>query len=69
MSDSTPFVIPESAHQRYLAQKRRQRRRAVREALALGATVPFDRQTLVEDGWGPRTIEKVTDRQMQLPEE
>ncbi|MBW3591655.1 MAG: hypothetical protein KY393_07405 [Actinobacteria bacterium] len=69
MSDSPPFVIPESAHQRYLAQQRRKRRRIVREALHLGHTVPFDRQTLVQDGWGRRAIERVTDRQLQLPEE
>lgn len=69
VSDSTPFVIPESAHQRYLAQQRRKRRRAVREALHLGHSVPYDRQTLVQDGWGPKAIEKVTNRQLQLPEE
>lgn len=68
VSDSTPFVIPESAHQRYLAQQRRKRRRVVREALQLGHTVSYDRQTLMQDGWGPKVIEKVTDRQLQLPE-
>lgn len=69
VSDSSPFVIPESAHQRYLALQRRKRRRVVREALQLGHTVSFDRQTLIEDGWGPKAIARVTDRQMQLPQD
>lgn len=69
VSDSTPLVIPESAHVRYLAQKRRKRRREVREALQLGVTVPYDRRTLSEDGWGPKTIDKVTDRQLELPQD
>lgn len=46
-------------HERWLAEKRRERKRAVRRALESGGTVPFGLSTLPEDGWSAATIRRV----------
>ena len=54
------FVIPAQAHATYLAHQRRRRRQRCKYALSHGETVPFSAKVLVEDGWGPRQITKLT---------
>ena len=38
---------------------RKLRKRTVREALALGTTVPYELRTLIEDGWSIDTVRRV----------
>lgn len=54
------FVLPGSAHGRWLEDQKRKRRSEVRSALKIGAKVPYSAEQLAADGWGPRQIKQVT---------
>lgn len=42
-----------------ICELRKLRKRAVRDALRFGTTVPYEMRTLLDDGWSVNTIRRV----------